>query len=489
MTTELKTMDHLFRYLKKHSVKHPTALLHFERTLSDFSQGVIFLTIQIVQNTEKDKKGFYYLNKSLARTAMRYLNNEDYQRVSRSVDEISRTKLLFNFLGQDRTFDSYTAPLISGIADGKKHGVVAFTVDPVIEKLIKDPKVFARINLVFLSILSDIKLGYAVYTFLLDAYCRGERTFRVSLSDFKSYLGYREDEYPVFKDFKRNVLQPNLEAVNKRTDMSASYTGIKTGRKLTHLEFTVDRNNNWQLPLVNFEEIKNLAIEMSKNFSKGVLTLEAGKDRTIHNISPVLSKKLSLIIEKGVSRSTVDRFVGKHSEQDMQDIIDYGEIHSKGKEYKSYMAKCMNEGYGVKTDKEREVLQKSKKKDEERKQQQQYIKQLKKKASAVERKFSTFKKNKAKRILKNRSEQEVVKFNGEMSGKLPVVSTIKNSWKNAGADYRKLDANKPSERLIWSYVVTEVLQKWGAEDDLDFDYYCKRMKVSDQVKEHCSKIV
>ncbi len=141
----------LQKYLEANTIKHPTALLHFERQLSDFEQGVLFLCVHIIAKTERGEDGFYTLNKSLVRAVMRQEGNQDYSRISQAVDTVSDTKLKFNFLGQDRKFDHYRAPLIIGQADSKKRGVIAFEVHPRIEKLIKDPAVFARLNIYFIS--------------------------------------------------------------------------------------------------------------------------------------------------------------------------------------------------------------------------------------------------------------------------------------------------------------------------------------------------
>jgi len=46
-----------------------------------------------------------------------------------------------------------------------------------------------------------------------------------------------EDRYPLMADFRRNVIQPAVEQINKHSPLSLTWAQRKTGRKVTHLVF------------------------------------------------------------------------------------------------------------------------------------------------------------------------------------------------------------------------------------------------------------
>ena len=52
------------------------------------------------------------------------------------------------------------------------------------------------------------------------------------------------DKYPNFKDFRVNVLEPAMEDINTYTDIKVKYEAIKTGRKITDIEFIILGEND-----------------------------------------------------------------------------------------------------------------------------------------------------------------------------------------------------------------------------------------------------
>jgi len=70
-----------------------------------------------------------------------------------------------------------------------------------------------------------------------------DKVFRVSLDKLKLQLGLTDkdtgkDKYPLYANFKHNVLKP-AEEINTATDLAFTYREIKRGRKVVELEFTV----------------------------------------------------------------------------------------------------------------------------------------------------------------------------------------------------------------------------------------------------------
>ena len=70
-----------------------------------------------------------------------------------------------------------------------------------------------------------------------------DKVFRVSLDKLKLQLGLTDkdagkDKYPLYANFKHNVLKP-AEEINTATDLAFTYREIKRGRKVVELEFKV----------------------------------------------------------------------------------------------------------------------------------------------------------------------------------------------------------------------------------------------------------
>lgn len=75
----------------------------------------------------------------------------------------------------------------------------------------------------------------------------GMRKF--DLEPLKESLGIAADRYERWIDFKRNVLDPCQKALEEKTDIEFEYTKIKTGARVTGVEFTIKKNENYEDPL------------------------------------------------------------------------------------------------------------------------------------------------------------------------------------------------------------------------------------------------
>lgn len=99
-------------------------------------------------------------------------------------------------------------------------------------------KGFTRYNLEYIAPMTSV-YGVRFYE-LFKCWLMGEsaRTRSISLQELKSILDL-SGQYASIKDFKTYVLDRGLEDVNQHTDLAVSYENKRTGRKITHLEFTI----------------------------------------------------------------------------------------------------------------------------------------------------------------------------------------------------------------------------------------------------------
>lgn len=85
------------------------------------------------------------------------------------------------------------------------------------------------------------KYGIRLYEFLRSYKSKGYR-LRFSLEEIRLRIDC--DKYPNFKDFRVNVLEPAIEDINTYTDIKVKYEAIKTGRKITDIEFIILDEND-----------------------------------------------------------------------------------------------------------------------------------------------------------------------------------------------------------------------------------------------------
>ncbi|MGO1470388.1 MAG: replication initiation protein [Tissierella sp.] len=115
------------------------------------------------------------------------------------------------------------------------------------------------------------KYSIRIYELLKQYEIIGKREFE--LKEFKRIL-FLENQYERIYDFRRFVLEPVKEDLNKNTDINISYKEIKKGRKITGLLFKIEPKNQDEKMYIDFlndfYDIKNMKLKMglkNENFS------------------------------------------------------------------------------------------------------------------------------------------------------------------------------------------------------------------------------
>lgn len=67
----------------------------------------------------------------------------------------------------------------------------------------------------------------------------------VSVDDLRAFLGL-QTVYPKFSVLERNVIKPAMETINSQTELRIQYKTSKRGRIVTHLEFSINVNEEFE---------------------------------------------------------------------------------------------------------------------------------------------------------------------------------------------------------------------------------------------------
>lgn len=110
--------------------------------------------------------------------------------------------------------------------------IFAPAVVPLITKLEKH---FTSYQLKQVSQLTS-KYSIRLYEMLIAWRERGKTPF-LNLHDFRNRLGLGDSEYSAMNDFKKRVLSPAIEQINKLTDIDVNYEQFKSGRSIIGLQF------------------------------------------------------------------------------------------------------------------------------------------------------------------------------------------------------------------------------------------------------------
>lgn len=83
-----------------------------------------------------------------------------------------------------------------------------------------------------------------IYELLKQYEKLGERT--ILLNDLREFLSIKDKEYPIWPDFSRKILRTAQIAIAENTDIKFEYEGVRHGRKVGAVKFTIHKNEAYK---------------------------------------------------------------------------------------------------------------------------------------------------------------------------------------------------------------------------------------------------
>ena len=339
-------------------IRKPTALIHFERELSVIAQKIMTLIVAHCQKTTKNAQGFYLIEKRRVCEALGWEASYNYLRVVEAFEEIFNNTVAWNLFGQDRTFKKLKCKLIISLLVPKETGpCVGFQLHPELELVIQSPKVFGQILHETPALLARSEYAFPLYELLADHISRDEGLLQIRQIDLKRYLGLK-GRYSTFPMFKARVLIPSLDSINASTDLQVSYETWQTGRGVGGLIFHVQRESK-PAKAINApgKTLTVLTIPPEAAKSPEVTTsIEAAGSAEEQHV-------LDRLVEHHISKEDALLAVQTHGLMGAMDILGYvrqevAQRKGTAKEVRNvpaYLAQCLREGYGLKSNAEREA--------------------------------------------------------------------------------------------------------------------------------------
>lgn len=337
-------------------IKKPTALVHFQRTLSPIEQRIMTLLVFNAQQSEPDAKGNHEIQAQFVMDFLGWDKSNNYPRVYEAFRNIKRNDIVWNFLGEDRTLDELHCSFLITLGISHRSGLIRYKFHPELLPVIKNPSVFAKLKLIMLAVLAVLaspKFAYPLYEFVADSFCRGKPVERISLAKLKDYLGIPVTSYTDYITFKDQVLKPTIAAINRISDYSVKYTTYREGRRVAGVILHIERKGQWQQPLLlekpmavlqRFFGVEPLAkVPPADEVALSAFVASVGR----HNIDERTAR--SAVAAHGLIGATEIR----------NTVLAEVERRKKGAnpvhDLSAYLARCLREGYGKKTAEERQA--------------------------------------------------------------------------------------------------------------------------------------
>lgn len=302
----------------------PTATIHVGNRLSLIERKVFNA---IIWHSQKNRftRNSNSMSVGLLMSLIGLERSKNMDVIKDALEKLTTNPIIWNTLKKDRTTDWGICTFLAGAE--LSGGQLRYVLNPLLVEKVKNPTLFAKIQLLVQTQFSS-KYSLALYEFLLDEVCRAgsPKTHRVQVPlDTVRYVLQFDG---IYKHLNNDVLKPCVLEINKNSDISVGYQGIKKGRAVADLLFMVERTA-MQMPLA------------------GLMVLEGAAESTIEDPRPP-DLLVATLVEKGVAESKARMLVETYDEERIRENCAHVEREHEAGKVKNlcaYLIRAIEEDY------------------------------------------------------------------------------------------------------------------------------------------------
>lgn len=137
---------------------------------------------------------------------------------------------------------------------------------PYVNQLSKEFTRFA------LSDIAKMQSGHAIRMYELIMQWRNSKTqsFEIEINEFRRQL-HIEGQYPAIKDLKKRVIDKSIEQINEYSPFEISYEQRKTGRRISHLIFSIKKKRATRSRIKSASTPKANRSESDRNSARALI--------------------------------------------------------------------------------------------------------------------------------------------------------------------------------------------------------------------------
>ncbi len=175
-------------------------------------------------------------------------NGNNHAVIKEALKSLISVVLEWNLIDEESGEEDWSASAI--IASARiKGSKCTYAYSPRMRSLLFSPTMYGKINLIVQSRFKS-SYGLALYENCVR-YKNLPHTRWFELDSFRKLMGVTEDTYPIFRDFKKRVIDKSVEEVNMYSDMIVLPEVNRAGRKVVSIRFKLKEREKKKMLGVN----------------------------------------------------------------------------------------------------------------------------------------------------------------------------------------------------------------------------------------------
>lgn len=316
-------------------------------------------------------------------------------------------------------------------------GVLEATLHPNLKPyLLQLKEQYTAITLEYAMLLRS-SYSHRIYDLLKQYESIGSRT--LNLTELREFM-MLENRYPVYRDFRRYVLEVAQKEINEKTDISFDFKPVKSGRKIASILFTIHTKK----PTVTLANREEMEPEAHRIFRK--------------------------LIKYGIADKTARELISGYEDKRIKWHI--SEFEKRIKEGKTEGVGWLIQGIRENYEPQQSIFEKEEEKKREKAQKaREKEKQVKAKAEKLQKECSDRNTEEQEKIISGLSEEE----------KENILSEIKKGGRLRMWGNPKTFEELANGKAVFKYELLHAIRNRYQENFLLASEYAKRKKASTQI--------
>lgn len=216
--------------------------------LTTLEQKLLAALISEIRQEDEDFKE-YHLNIKEVSEFIGLNNKAIYERLSDVALGLLDKKLFLEEIDEKGRRGFFATTLISSAKHKENTGIITMKFDPDLKPYLLAIK-GEETPFTKYMIKNILKLNgsYAIRLYEILKQWERVRVKKFETQHLKEMLGAEAESYNLFAEFERVVLKPAKKEVNEHTDLFVVYRKIKTGRRISHIEFEIETRAGYYDP-------------------------------------------------------------------------------------------------------------------------------------------------------------------------------------------------------------------------------------------------
>lgn len=227
-------------YSENNYIVKANKLIEAKGRLSVVEQKLLATLISEIKTDDKDFKKYNLEIKEIAEF-MNLSSNAVYDQVKLAARNLRNKEIVIENINEEGKKSFLVTGLLSSAKYKEGEGYLEVYIDPNLKPYLLAIK-GNETPFTKYMIKNILKLNgsYSIRLYEILKQWEKVRTRKFEIEKLKEMLGAEEVSYNRFDNFERRVLKPAKDEINEHTDIFIIYRKIKTGRRISHIEFEIE---------------------------------------------------------------------------------------------------------------------------------------------------------------------------------------------------------------------------------------------------------